>query len=126
MMNKFQNNKYNLVVWLRVIFPLLLILVSANVDAQQLRKSKRKKPKTASEMMVASPKVRKAQQKKAKEDEKRRKEAEKNRVQAQQGHINMQSPGVRERMKQSEKESSTYRKKTNTPFYKKWFRKKRR
>ncbi len=125
-MNKFQNNRYSFLVWFKVMFSLILILASVNLDAQQLRKSKRNKPKTASEMMVASPKVRKAQQKKAKEDEKRRKEADKARAKAQQDHINMQSPEVRERMKQSEKESGTYRKKSNTPFYKKWFRKKRR
>jgi hypothetical protein len=80
----------------------------------------------AKEAVVASPKVRKALKKKEKQDAQYRKEADKARQKANQDHLNKQSAATRERMKVSEQESGKYRKKTKEPFYKRWFKKKRR
>jgi hypothetical protein len=126
MKNKFQKVLSLFARFLKWMLPVVLILLATTLDAQQLRSKKRKKPRAAKEAAVASPKVRKAQKKKEKQDAEYRKEADKARQKANQDHLNKQSAATRERMKVSEQESSIYRKKTKEPFYKKWFRKKRR
>lgn len=130
MLHKFQNTNKRFFNWFvprfMVLLPALLILLATSVDAQQLKGKRGGKAKPAKETVTGSPKVRKAQKKKQKQDDKLKKEAEKARKKAHEDHLNKQSAEVRERMKESEKESSTYRKKTTTPFYKKWFRRKRK
>lgn len=126
MKNKFQKVKSHFPRFLKLMLPVLLILLATSLDAQQLRSKKRKNPRAAKEAVIGSPKVRKAQKKKERQDAQYRKEADKARQKANQDHLNKQSAATRERMKVSEQESSVYRKKTKEPFYKRWFRKKRR
>lgn len=126
MENKFQRVFSHFTRFLKWVLPVVLIFLATSLDAQELRGKKRKKPRAGKETVVASPKVRKALKKKEKQDAQYRKEADKARQKANQDHLNKQSAATRERMKVSEQESSIYRKKTKEPFYKRWFKKKRR
>ncbi len=124
-MIKFRNNIFKFSILLKIILSVFLILLAGSAESRQLQVEKGRMPQVVNEKAIASPTVRESEKKIEKQNKKQKKQVDKAKKKAHEDHINRQAPEVRERMKESEKESSKYRTKTNIPFYKRWFNRKR-